>query len=149
MLGYFQALQKLPFSTACHVWGSGDALEEVICRTLKAMVSDNSDDRLLKTSFRIRGGQHQFLVVHHVHHLLAYVEWLDGLGSVAQVLQALSKIVPILSLLPVALVQSIVGYTGAAWGSVGQRGAAWCCGSFTNWWSQWPAIKAEVTHHQS
>lgn len=32
----------------------------------------------------------------------------------AQVLQALSKIVPILSLLPVALVQSIVGYTGAA-----------------------------------
>ncbi len=30
-----------------------------------------------------------------------------------EVLQALSKIVPILSLLPVALVQSIVGYTGS------------------------------------
>ena len=33
---------------------------------------------------------------------------------VNQVLQALSKIVPILSLLPVALVQSIVGFTGTA-----------------------------------
>lgn len=31
-----------------------------------------------------------------------------------EVLQALSKIVPILSLLPVALVQSIVGYTGGS-----------------------------------
>jgi hypothetical protein len=33
---------------------------------------------------------------------------------VFQVLQALSKIVPFVSLLPVALVQSIVGFTGTA-----------------------------------
>ena len=134
----------LPPYAACQItWGSPSAPVSILDLAALALIvyEENCDaiPRLLQESFGRRSPR-----LEHCNHYEALPRWVsvrfppvDGsrgtrvfalkgtsswrdvyadikLFATIEVLQALSKIVPILSLLPVALVQSIVGYTGNA-----------------------------------